>query len=69
MSDSSLSDSDSKLDLLRRLLNELQDATDPARLIDDQCARYPDLAEQIRVMAEMDAALQKTPDWTKRPAS
>jgi serine/threonine protein kinase len=64
MSDSSLSNSDSKLDLLRRLLNELQDATDPARLIDDQCARYPDLAEQIRVMAEMDAALQKTPDWT-----
>jgi serine/threonine protein kinase/WD40 repeat protein len=65
MSDSSLSDSDSKVDLLRRFLNELHQEADPAKVIDDHCARYPDLADQIRGMAEMDAVLQeKTPDWT-----
>ena len=65
MSDSSLFDSDSKVDLLRRFLNELHQAADPAKVIDDHCAWYPDLADQIRGMAEMDAALQeKTPDWT-----
>ncbi len=64
MSGSSFSENDPNFDVLRRFLNELQDAADPAKVVDDQCARYPDLAEQIRGLAEVDAALQeKTPDW------
>jgi serine/threonine protein kinase len=65
MSDSTYSDSDSDLDILRRFLSELQAATDPAKVVEDHCARHPELADQIRGMAEMDAALQEqTPDWT-----
>jgi serine/threonine protein kinase/WD40 repeat protein len=65
MSDSSLSDNDPRLDALRLFLDELHAASDPVQVVADHCARYPELADRIRGMAEIDAALQeKTPTWS-----
>jgi serine/threonine protein kinase/WD40 repeat protein len=68
MTHSSLSDNDPNLDVLRRFLEDLHAATEPAKVVADYRGRYPELADQFSGLAEVDAALQeKVPDpWCTR---
>ena len=67
MSDTSLSDNDPRINILRHVLERLRGEPDPAAFLADQCNRHPDLADQIRGMAEIDDALrQKTSTWSTR---
>ncbi len=57
-----------ELEILGRCLDELGQAADKASIVADYCARYPDLAEKVRALAQVGQMLGRTTSWCDMPA-
>src|SRR4051812_1569580 len=63
MNSPSSSFDDQEVEILGRCLDELGTTGDPSAVVARYCARYPELAEQIRGLAAVGQILEETPIW------
>jgi len=64
---SSSADDERELEILGRCLDELGRAADKASVVADYCARYPELADKVRALAQVGQVLGETTSWGDAP--